>query len=208
MPVYTFPLGPLETNCYVITADGYALAVDPGGDPTEVVDFLRENRLTLVNICVTHMHFDHLYGVAPLHKATGAQVLTPPGDAFLMQGEVGGGGAWGFPRVEAFPSEPLRSGEHLFGPFACTVMDTPGHTPGSVSLYLPQEKAVFTGDALFYRSVGRTDLPGGDQDTLLASIRRKIFTLPDDTQVYPGHGPSTSVGDEKHNNPYCGAFAR
>lgn len=208
MPIYTFPLGPLETNCYVIAADAYALAIDPGGDPKEVLDFLKENKLSLVNICITHMHFDHLYGVAALHKATGAPVLTPPGDAQLMQNEVGAGGVWGFPRVDSFPSEPLESGEHIFGPLTCTVLNTPGHTPGSVSLYFPQEKAVFTGDLLFYRSVGRTDFPGGDQNTLLNSIRSKIFTLPDDTLVYPGHGLSTSVGDEKHNNPYCGLFAR
>ena len=87
------------------------------------------------------------------------------------------------------------------------VLETPGHTPGSVSLYFPEEKTVFTGDALFYRSVGRTDFPGGDQQTLLQSIRSVLFSLPEETVVCPGHGPETSIGGERSGNPYCGDFA-
>ena len=87
-----------------------------------------------------------------------------------------------------------------------TVLETPGHTPGGVSYYFPDEKAVFTGDALFYRSLGRTDFPGGDHDTLLHSIRKVLFALPEETAVLPGHGPATSIGNERRNNPFCGDF--
>lgn len=208
MPIETFPLGPLETNCHVISTDAYAVVVDPGGDPAPVMDYLRKNKLSLVTILVTHLHFDHIYGVAALHKATGTPVLTPPGDAYLMQSELGSGGMWGFPPVENFPATPLEAGEHAFGPLSCTALLTPGHTLGSISLYFSQLQAVFSGDVLFYRSVGRSDFPGGDQATLLRSIREKLYTLPGATHVYPGHGLSTVIEDEKLNNPYCSAFAR
>ena len=208
MPIETFPLGPLETNCYLIHDATSAVVVDPGGDPQKVVDFLQEHKLRLQAIALTHMHFDHIYGVAALHKATNAPVLSPPGDAHLMDTGVGGGGVWGFPRVETFSSSPLQAGEVQWGDMHCTVLDTPGHTPGSVSLYFKDEQALFSGDVLFYRSIGRTDFEGGNLDTLLHSVREQIFTLPGETIVYPGHGLSTNVNDEKTSNPYCGAFVR
>lgn len=208
MPIATFPLGPLDTNCYIIHRDGQAVVVDPGGDPAAILQFLQDDHLELVAILLTHLHFDHLYGVSALHEATQAPVMAPAGDEQLLQTEAGGGGIWGFPKVPSFVSTPLKEGEHSFGTLQCTVMTTPGHTPGSLSFYFPDEQAVFTGDLLFYRSVGRTDFPGGDHAALLNSIRDSIFTLPGTTKVYPGHGPCTSVEDEQHNNPYCGAFVR
>ena len=207
MPIATFPLGPLDTNCYVIHRD-QAVVVDPGGDPAAILQFLQDNHLALSAILLTHLHFDHLYGVSALHNATQAPVLAPVGDEQLLHTEAGGGGIWGFPKVPSFAYAPLEDGEHRFGALQCTVMRTPGHTPGSLSFYFPEEQAVFTGDLLFYRSVGRTDFPGGDHAALLNSIRDSIFTLPGATKVYPGHGSCTSVEDEQHNNPYCGAFAR
>lgn len=206
MSVQTFPLGPLETNCHIVYNQNEAIVVDPGGDPQEVINFLQEHKLKLQAILLTHLHFDHIYGVAALHKATGAPVMSPPGDAQLMKSEFGAGGVWGFPKVEGFDSTPLKTGALTLGSLHCEVLDTPGHTPGSMSFYFASEDAVVTGDVLFYRSVGRTDFPGGDQDTLLNSIRDQIFALPDNTAVYPGHGLNTVVGDEKHNNPYCGIF--
>ena len=112
------------------------------------------------------------------------------------------GGIWGFPPVPAFESRDLPTGPQVFGGMACTVLDTPGHTPGGVSYYFPDEKAVFTGDALFYRSLGRTDFPGSSQEALRKSLHKKIFILPQETAVYPGHGPNTNVGEELANNPY------
>lgn len=208
MSIYTLSIGPLETNCHIIAAEGCAVAVDVGGDPTPIIELLTQNTLRLVAICITHLHFDHLYGVAELRKVTGAPVYAPDDDAHLMQSELGIGGVWGFAKVTPFEWSPLHLGEHSFGPIKCTVLHTPGHTPGSVSIYFPQEQAVCSGDALFYRSIGRTDFPGGNHNTLLKSIREKIFTLPKNTQVLPGHGLESTVEDEQRNNPFCGAFAR
>ncbi|MDD2967683.1 MAG: MBL fold metallo-hydrolase [Desulfovibrionaceae bacterium] len=206
MPIVTFPLGPLETNCYLIHNESTALAVDVGGDPADVLDYLTQHKLCLSHILITHLHFDHLYGVAALQEATHAVVLCPAGDDCLRGTSLADGGQWGLPTVPPFASQNFTLGEQTIGGFVLSIFETPGHTPGSVSLYMPQEKAVFTGDALFYHSMGRTDFPGGDQATLLHSIRTRLFTLPEETLAYPGHGPETSIGNEKRNNPYCGDF--
>ena len=207
MPIATFPLGPLGTNSYLLNAGASAVAIDVGGDPAPVLEYLATQKLTLDAICLTHRHFDHVYGVAGLAEATGAPVYSPPGDDVIANTESGMGGIWGMPPVTPFASKPMPVGETHFGGMACIVLDTPGHTPGGVSLYFPAEKAVFTGDALFYRSMGRTDFPGGSQDQLLRSIRDVLFRLPDDVTVYPGHGPATTIGDERRHNPFCGEFA-
>ena len=206
MPVATFPLGPLETNSYLLHNADQAVAVDVGGDPAPMLDYLRKHKLALAAICITHRHFDHLYGVAPLEQATDAPVYVPKGDDSLAGTESSQGGLWGFPPVPPFSCRPMPEGEVSFGGMDCRVLNTPGHTPGGVSLYFPGEGVVFTGDALFYRSVGRTDFPGGDHATLLHSVREVLFKLPDATRVFPGHGPATSIGDEKLNNPFCGDF--
>ena len=182
------------------------MAVDVGGDPAPMLDYLRKHKLALAAICITHRHFDHLYGVATLEQATGAPVYVPKGDDSLAGTESSQGGLWGFPPVPPFSCRPMPEGEVSFGGMDCRVLNTPGHTPGGVSLYFPGEGVVFTGDALFYRSVGRTDFPGGDHATLLHSVREVLFKLPDATRVFPGHGPATSIGDEKLNNPFCGDF--
>lgn len=207
MPVATFPLGPLQTNSYLIHQDGQAVAVDVGGDPAPMLNYLTEHKLMLAAICLTHRHFDHMYGVAELVRTTNAPVYISSDDDCLAGTEASDGGIWGFPRVPAFESLPLPEGENSLGGMQCRILQTPGHTPGGVSLYFPIQKLVFTGDALFYRSIGRSDFPGGDQDILLRSIREKLFTLPDETIAYPGHGPATSIGDERNNNPFCSEFA-
>lgn len=207
MPIATFPLGPLSTNSYLLNAGPAAVAIDVGGDPQPMLDYLDAQHLTLAAICLTHRHFDHLYGVAQLAEMTGCTVYSPAGDDALADSESGRGGIWGMPLVTPFASEPMPVGPTQFGGMECIVLETPGHTPGGVSLYFPAEKAVFTGDALFYRSMGRTDFPGGDQDRLLRSIRDILFRLPDDVTVYPGHGPATTIGDERLHNPFCGEFA-
>jgi glyoxylase-like metal-dependent hydrolase (beta-lactamase superfamily II) len=205
MPIAQFSLGPLETNCYLLHDDVCALAVDPGGEPDEVIAFLKKRRLKLLAILNTHLHFDHILGNAALHDATGAPVRVPDGDGYLRTSELGGGGR-GVPKAPAFDGVPLPAGEHDFGPFHCAVLHTPGHTLGSLCFHMPAEASVFVGDLIFYRSVGRTDLPGGDERALLDSIRRHILALPDGTRLYPGHGPATTVGDERRNNPFCGVF--
>ncbi|WP_035041728.1 MBL fold metallo-hydrolase [Desulfovibrio sp. X2] len=202
MQVTTFPLGPLETNCYLAEANGEALAVDPGGEPSELLAYLESSGCQLTRILITHMHFDHLYGAAALARATGAPILCPAGDEFLMQSEIGRGGLMGFPLVEDFDYEHIAEGIYEFMGCECRVLATPGHTPGSLSYYFPAGKCVFVGDLLFYRSIGRTDFPGGDMEQLLDSVRTKIFTLPPETVVYAGHMLSTTVGDEMLHNPF------
>ena len=108
----------------------------------------------------------------------------------------------GMPKTPAFPYSLVALGQQTFAGLECTVLHVPGHTPGGLSYYFPAASVVFAGDALFYRSVGRTDFPGGDADTLFSAIRTKLFTLPESTVVYPGHGPETTIGDEKRSNPF------
>lgn len=206
MQTRTFPLGPMETNCYLIYSDKDAAAVDPGGAPDEVVDFLKQNKLALSHILLTHLHFDHTYGVRDLVKATGAKVLASDKDRYMLGNELGRGGLWEMPRVPEYEFSGIEPGKLDLPVGDCSVLATPGHSPGGLSFYFKELKAVFSGDSLFYRSIGRTDFPGGSQDVLLKSIRDQLFSLPVETRVFPGHGPSSSIGDEKINNPYSSDF--
>lgn len=211
MQIRSFPLGPLDTNCHVAWNGTLAVAVDPGGDPAEVVDFLKANNLTLTHILNTHLHFDHIYGNQALHAATGAPILACAKDAYMLDSELGSGGMWGFPKVTPFAYETIDEGEYTFMGLPCLVLHTPGHTPGSLSFFFPDGlgvPAVFVGDLLFYRSIGRTDFPGGSMADLTKSVTRKIFTLPGETVVFSGHGLETSVGDERLNNPFFTEFVR
>ena len=207
MHVNSFPLGPLGTNSYILDNGIEALAIDVGGDPAEMLDFLNKNSLKLLAILITHRHFDHLYGVAALQKVLDVPCYLPSGEDVLRDSEAAQGGIWGMPMVPAFSETSLSEGSTRIGSFEITVLNTPGHTPGSVSYYIREAGCVFTGDALFYRSVGRTDFPMGDHQKLLASIRENLFTLPPETIVYPGHGPQSSIGDERQHNPFVGDFA-
>ncbi len=195
MDVRVFPLGPLSTNCFAASNNGEAIIVDPGGNPQPVLDYLAQSGLTLTHILDTHLHCDHIYGNEALRLATGAPILASEADRFLLDTPVGGGGLMGLPMVESFDFQGLRPGK------------TSGHTPGSLSFFFPAAKVVFVGDLIFQRSIGRTDFPGGDLDALMDSVRAKIFTLPADTVIYPGHGPATSVGQEKAHNPFFSDFA-
>ncbi|MEA4858041.1 MBL fold metallo-hydrolase [Solidesulfovibrio sp.] len=208
MDIKTFPLGPLETNCYLATVGNVAVAVDVGGDPAPVAAFLTEKKLSLEAVLVTHLHCDHLYGVGELARAFAVPVLAGAADAFLLDTELGRGGFMGLPRVPAFAWEPIAPGEATYLGQPCRVLATPGHSPGSLSYYFPQAGLVFVGDLLFYRSIGRTDFDGGDYDTLLRSVREAVFALPPDTVVYSGHGPATTVGDERRHNPFFSEVAR
>lgn len=208
MQVRTIPLGPLETNCHVAWHDNNAVVVDPGGDPANVISFLEKEGLTLTQILNTHLHFDHVYGNQALHEYSGAPILACQMDAFLLDSELGRGGMWGFPKVDSFAFEAIEAGDHTFMNLPCTVLHTPGHTPGSLSFYFPDGNVVFVGDLLFYRSIGRTDFPGGSLDDLKESVKERIFQLPPETVVYSGHGPETSVEAEMMNNPFFSDFQR
>ncbi len=201
----TLPLGALQANCYLLTAgEGQAaIAIDPGGDVSPLLAALHRRDRQLTHILLTHAHFDHIGGVADLVEATGAAVALHPDDVPLLR-RRGGALDWGFDmRACPEPSLLLQAGQTLETEVArLQVLWVPGHTPGHLAYYGAQAHCVFTGDALFQGSIGRTDLPGGDFDQLLCSIRESLLTLPDDTVVYPGHGPSTTIGEEKRLNPF------
>ncbi|EHJ49167.1 beta-lactamase domain protein [Solidesulfovibrio carbinoliphilus subsp. oakridgensis] len=208
MDIRTFPLGPLETNCHVAVVGTAAVAVDVGGDPAQVAQFLKEKGLALEAVLLTHLHCDHLYGVGTLAREFGAKAYGGAGDAFLLDTEVGAGGLMGLPLVPPFDWEPIAPGETTLLGQPCRVLATPGHSPGSLSYHFPEAGVVFVGDLLFYRSIGRTDFAGGDYDALIRSVATEIFALPPATLVYAGHGPATTVGDEKRHNPFFSEFAR
>ena len=202
MSYSVYPLGPLETNSYLVYKDGQAVVIDAGGDPAPILHDLRAKGLTLAAICLTHRHFDHMYGVATLVKETGAPVYSPVHDACLIGTESSDGGSWGFPPVPAFESRDLPTGPQVFGGMACTVLDTPGHTPGGVTLLC--ENAMFPRDTQFKDSCGRVDLDGGNATEELASLKR-LAELPGDYEVYPGHMDTTTLAQERIYNPYVRA---
>ncbi len=205
LQIDTLPLGALQANCYLLTDDEgqSALAIDPGGEISPLLRALHRRERKLTHILLTHAHFDHIGGVAALVEATGAVLALHPDDVPLLR-RRGGALDWGFD-LQPIP-EPgllLQEGQALDLEAAhLKVLWVPGHTPGHVAFYAAQAHSVFTGDALFQGSIGRTDLPGGDYDQLIRSIRESLLTLPDDTVVYPGHGPSTTIGEEKQFNPF------
>ncbi|MFZ5425561.1 MAG: MBL fold metallo-hydrolase [Thermodesulfobacteriota bacterium] len=206
MKVEMFALGPLETNSHLAVTGSSAVAVDVGGDPSSMLKYLKKHDVTLTHILLTHLHFDHIYGVRALSDATGAPVLAGADDAYLMESELGRGGFMGFPAVKPFEYQSVGEGELDLAGVRCVALHTPGHTSGSLSYYFPDGGAVFAGDVVFYRSIGRTDFPGGNLQTLLDSVKAKIFSLPPETAIYPGHGPDTTVAAEKLHNPYFSDF--
>ncbi len=204
MILETILTGPLETNTYLVgdRSTGEAIVIDPGGDVDAIVARLSELKVRLKAIVNTHGHFDHVSGNRALIEATGAPLYIHKEDVPLLDLAARAADAFAV-RAENSPppSGFLEEGEDLtVGRFRFSVVHTPGHSPGSVTLV--GEGKAFCGDLVFYGSVGRTDLPGGSAETLRDSIRRCIMTLPDDTVLYPGHGPETNVGLEKQQNPF------
>ena len=211
MRVTCFEIGPMPTNCYVVDNGREALCVDPGGDPAPVMDFLKKEGLQLLAILLTHRHFDHMLGIAALQKAYGLPCLVPAGDSVIKDDEVARGGIWGIPEVpfscqELPAAKSLPGGVLGIGGFTFQILDTPGHTPGHVSFYFPEAKAVLDGDTLFCHTIGRSDFTFGSQEQLLASIRDVLFKLPDETVVYSGHGPESTIGAEKPIISSCYGF--
>ncbi len=202
----TFPVGPLQCNCsilYDLDAKD-ATVVDPGDDLVRILGFLAQHGLKLRQIVVTHGHLDHIAGAATLSEQTGAPVLYHQADIFQLSW-MEQQAAWmgvANPKV-APPDESAEEGTKLIvGSETGQVLHTPGHTEGSISLYFPVSNLLLAGDTLFRGGVGRTDLPGGDGRTLIESIRNKLLTLPEETVVVAGHGPSTSIGYEANRNPF------
>ncbi|MBD0280872.1 MAG: MBL fold metallo-hydrolase [Thermoleophilaceae bacterium] len=212
MDVRMFTVGPVAENSYVFRRDGSsdALIVDPGDEPDKLLSAIERLGVTLQGILLTHTHFDHVGAVAPVARATGAEVWVPRAEAFVLA-DINSFVPWpGFGPFEPYEAEhTLEGGERLeLADFGIDVLFTPGHSPGHVTFSIPDEQAVFSGDVLFQGSVGRTDLPGGDWNTLLQSLRTLVDTLPRETTVYPGHMGITSLGAERARNPFLAELAR
>jgi len=199
-------VGPVMANCYVIGCEqtGEAAVIDPGDETDRILLSLAESKLTLNYIINTHGHFDHVGGNRRLKEATGAKILIHPLDAPMLRLLSASASAWGFSADDSPPPDrTVEDGDIIrFGTITMTVLHTPGHSPGGISLYT--DGHVFVGDTLFAGSIGRTDFPGGDYGTLISSIRRKLLVLDDDVRVLTGHGPQTTIGKEKKFNPFLG----
>lgn len=204
MIIKQLTVGPIMANCYILGCERTreAAVIDPGDETDKILMSLASEKLTLKHILNTHGHFDHVGGNRRLKDATGADLLIHAADAAMLAQLSASAAAFGLSAQNSPPPDrTVAEGDRVtFGDIALTVLHTPGHTPGGISFHT--DRCVFVGDALFYGSIGRTDFPGGDYDTLIASIRTKLFTLDDDTTVYTGHGPATTVGQEKRSNPF------
>jgi hydroxyacylglutathione hydrolase len=212
MDVRMFTVGPVQENCYLFRRDGSdrALIVDPGDESDRLLAAIEELGVTLDGILLTHTHFDHVGAVAPVARATGAEVWVPEIEKGVLA-DIMSFVPWpGFGPYESYDAEhTLSGGEKLeLGGFEIDVIFTPGHSPGHVTFSIPDEEVVFSGDVLFQGSVGRTDLPGGDWPTLLESIRSLVDSLPEDTTVHPGHMGLTTLGAERASNPFLAELAR
>lgn len=200
------PVGALQCNCSILgdEVSGEAIVVDPGDEIPRILAILERYKLTVKQILITHAHIDHIAGAARLKQLTRAPILYNPRDLPLVKMMDIQAGWLGMATPEVLPpDDTLEEGRVIaITGLAGNILHTPGHTQGSVCLYLPAQQLLLAGDTLFAGSVGRTDLPGGDGPTLIHSIHDKLLPLPDETIVIPGHGPKTTIGEERESNPF------
>ncbi|HSJ55082.1 MAG TPA: MBL fold metallo-hydrolase [Anaerolineae bacterium] len=205
MLVEILPVGMLQTNCYLAGCEETraAVIIDPGGHPQRILGAVERHGLTVKYVLNTHGHFDHTDANKAIVEATGAPLAAHALERPLLQA-AGGAAMFGLAgKAGPEPDIDLKDGDELVvGTLRFQVLHAPGHTPGHICFYEDTEKVLFDGDVLFYRGIGRADLPGGDPEQLLASIHRVLYTLPDETTVYSGHGQATTIGEEKRHNPW------
>jgi len=203
------PVTPFEQNCTLLWCEKsrHGAVVDPGGDLAEILAAIAEEGVTIDKLLVTHGHIDHAGAAAELAKQLGVPIEGPHAeDAFLLEALPMQSQRYGFPLSASFiPSRWLNDGDSVqIGEETLTVVHAPGHTPGHVVYFCPASKLALVGDVLFRGSIGRTDFPRGDYNTLIASIREKLFPLGDDVAFISGHGPMSTFGDERRSNPFVG----
>jgi hydroxyacylglutathione hydrolase len=201
-----FPVGPLQCNCSIIGDEQTheAMVIDPGDQIDDILKILREEKLTLRQIVITHAHIDHVGGAMKLKAATGAPILMNQNDyALLKMLDLQAAWVGMRPPGAVEIDEAAEPGRVLkIGNISSSVIHTPGHTEGSICLYFPQEKKLVAGDTLFAGSIGRTDLPGGSMEKIMRSLHTQVLALPDETEVVPGHGLITTIGEERETNPF------
>ena len=204
MIIESLEVGPIMANCYIVGCEETkeAVVIDPGGDADRILLKLSEPGLTVKYIINTHGHFDHVGANKELKETTGAMLLIHKGDAPMLQRLSTDAGMFGLSAENSpVPDQNIGDGSIVkFGNLKIRCIHTPGHSPGGIALLA--DGVVFVGDTLFAGSIGRTDLPGGNYETLIASVKNKLFTLPDSTRVCCGHGPETTIGREKETNPF------
>ncbi|MDZ4715108.1 MAG: MBL fold metallo-hydrolase [Cytophagales bacterium] len=208
--IQSFTFNPFEENTYVLFDETReAVIIDPGcsdkEEQQELAGFIASKNLQVKLLLNTHCHIDHVLGNYFVKKQYNVPFLIHPTELPVLRAVKSYSSNYGFPSYqEVLPDGALKDGEQVqFGSTSLDVLFVPGHSPGHVAFYHPMEKFMIAGDVLFHRSIGRTDLPGGNMETLLSSIHKKLFVLPDEVVVHPGHGPVTTVGEEKVHNPFC-----
>jgi len=203
--IETIPLGPLETNCHIIRMDGQCCIVDPDAWPESLLDFFHQAELVPIKILLTHGHADHISGVADIKKHyPECSMICPADDVFMLSDATANlSSMFGMNITAPQPDATCVGGDVIdCNGTELHVLDTSGHTPGGVSYYLPSLSSVMTGDSLFAEGIGRTDLPLADGRKLVKNIRENLLSLPDETRVFPGHGPNSTIGHEKMYNQF------
>lgn len=201
------PVGPVQANAYLLLVGDDAVVIDPGDDGEKIAEQLLQRNKKLRAVWLTHAHFDHVGGITPLLRAAGndhVPVYLHPDDRPLLENAVNSAGRWNLV-IQAPPQNTvdIAHGQVLaLGGLKAKALHTPGHAPGHIAFYLEDQGLVFSGDALFKGSVGRTDFPYANEQQLIDSIRSQLLSLPDDTSVLPGHGGPTSIGSERFGNPF------
>lgn len=203
----TFPVGPLQCNCSVIgdSLSARALVIDPGGDADQILALVKELKLKVVAIIHTHAHLDHILAAGEIKKATGAPIFLHESDQFLWDLVDQQCAMFGVPPVTLPDPDHYIKDDQALECCGGVAIHTPGHTPGSVSFWFEQYKTLIAGDTLFSGSIGRTDLPGGDFEQIVTSIKERIYSLDDEAVVVTGHGPNTTIGSEKVTNGFVRA---
>jgi hydroxyacylglutathione hydrolase len=213
--IRSFTFNPFQENSYVLHDEtGEAVIIDPGcyekAEQAEIKNFISLKNLQVRYILNTHCHIDHVLGNEFVKHQYNAPLLIHPLELPVLKAVKAYAGNYGFPLYhEALPDSELAEGTSIkFGKSELSVLFVPGHSPGHVAFYQPDQKFIIGGDVLFNRSIGRTDLPGGNHQTLIDSIHHQLFILPDDVVIHPGHGPQTTLGEEKAYNPFCALSIR
>jgi hydroxyacylglutathione hydrolase len=202
--IRTFPVGPLQCNCSIIgdRLSSKALVVDPGGDAEQILGLINELNLTVVAIIHTHAHLDHILASGIIKEATGAPIYLHEGDKFLWDMVEQQCVMFGVPAITLPEPDGFIKDDQALNCCGGVAIHTPGHTPGSVSFWFEEYKTLIAGDTLFQGSIGRTDLPGGNFDQIITSIKERIYCLDDQALVVTGHGPNTVIGSEKVSNSF------